>query len=149
MTKRERILSGMGVSGGTKAPGSRRAQIAKALSSSGGVPPMRFPQASPQRRPAPTRGAPIKGPGSPSVSQGYQPKLGQQLSNRVQSGVISGAQAQKTAGQRDLLRKAFGSDWRSQVFGKGGARGVQGSFSKADILAKRSQAISRAKRKLY
>lgn len=156
MNRRERIMSGMGASGGTVAP--RRKQIQEALKAggamrqrlparTGGSPPMRYPD--PMGNGRPTRGTPIRQPGSPNVGQAVQPKLGAQLSNRVQGGAITQAQAQETAGQRDLLRKAFGSDWRTKVFGAGGAKGVQGPFSKAEILAKRSQALSRAKRKLY
>jgi hypothetical protein len=78
-----------------------------------------------------------------------QPRLGAQLSNRVASGRISQSQGQKTAQQRQMLAKAFGSDWRDKVFGQGGAKGISGPFATAQVRTKRSQALERAKRKLY
>jgi hypothetical protein len=153
MTRRERIKIGMGDGGGTEAPNARRKQIREGLVKGpggaktlpAGLPPIRYPS-TPKGA---ARAAAIRQPGSPGVGAGIQPKLGAQLSNRVQNGAINQAQAQRTVQQRDLLRKAFGSDWRTKVFGAGGAKGQSGPFSKAEILAKRSQALSRAKRKLY
>lgn len=75
--------------------------------------------------------------------------VGGQLRNRVQSGAISGEQAQKVARQRQLLKNAFGSDWRKQVFGAGGAQGISGPFAQREVAAKRAQGLERAKRKLY
>lgn len=153
MTRRERIMIGMGKGGGTEAPTARRKQIREGLAKGpagartlpAGLPPIRFPSKPGNA----ARASAIGQPGAPGVGAGMQPKLGAQLSNRVQSGAINQGQAQRTAQQRGLLRKAFGSDWRTKVFGAGGARGQSGPFSKAEILAKRSQALARAKRKLY
>lgn len=153
MNRRQKIMIGMGASGGTEAPNARRAQIKAGLAKGpagaktlpAGIPPIRYPS-----KPGnPARASAIRQPGAPGVGAAMQPKLGAQLSNRVQSGAIDQSQAQRTAQQRGLLRKAFGSDWRTKVFGAGGAKGQSGPFSKAEILAKRSQALSRAKRKLY
>lgn len=69
--------------------------------------------------------------------------LGRQLSRRVASGAISREQAEKTASQRATLKKALGSDWRTQVFGKGGAREIGGPFASREVAAKRSTALSK------
>lgn len=53
-------------------------------------------------------GAALPGPG------------GRQLAARVSSGSITQEQAQKTMQQRQTLQKAFGKDWRTQVFGDTG-----------------------------
>ncbi len=45
---------------------------------------------------------------------------GGQLARRVESGAITGDQAQKTMQQRQTLQKAFGPDWRTKVFGDRG-----------------------------
>jgi len=82
------------------------------------------------------------------ISSAIQPGLGGQLSRRVASGAISESQAQRTATQRDLLKEAFGSDWRTQVFGKGGATGVAGPFALGQIRAKRSKALRLARTKV-
>jgi hypothetical protein len=81
------------------------------------------------------------------VGGAVQPKLGAQLSKRVSSGAISQKQASQTARQRRLLENAYGQDWRSKVFGQGGAKGIAGPFAGRQIAAKRSQALARAKRK--
>jgi len=181
MTRREKVLQGMGVSGGTAAPNGRRSQIKQALGSNkprggavmpAGYPgPRRFPSfgraATPSARvpgrPRPTgkagpqgerigQGVPalraLKGAGG-GLSGNYQPGLGKQLSQRVRSGAIGQGQAQTVARQRQLLQKAFGSDWRTQVFGKGGAKGISGPFAQRQVAAKRSAGLERAKRKLY
>jgi hypothetical protein len=148
MTRRERVLQGMGVSGGTGAPNGRRSQIRTALGKAqprgpggrselpGRVPPQRFPQVGPQR---PSQGGPLQSP----------VKLGAQLRGRVESGALEGGQAQQVARQRAMLQKAFGADWRKQVFGQGGAKGIQGPFAPRQVAAKRAQGLERAKRKLY
>ena len=128
-------MQSMGASGGTTAPNPRRAQIRKALAGTGGPAPMRFPQVKPQLR----QGASLR----PPVD------VGNQLKGRVQSGAISGSQAQQTARQRQLLQKAFGSDWRMKVFGQGGAKGISGPFAQRQVAAKRQQGLARAKKKLY
>ena len=140
--------------GGTEVP-SRRAQIRQELGN------QRFKRGnSPLTATLPKMTGPPRGfggkvpprtlaPSQGSVGQSYQPGLGKQLSNRVQSGRISQAQAQETAKQRQTLKAAFGSDWRTQVFGKGGAKGLEGqSFGRPAIAAKRTQALLRARKKL-
>lgn len=128
-------------------PPARRQQLRQALSQARQfpaetgreiprrVPPMRFPQVGGQR---PRQGTGLKAP----------VKLGAQLQGRVQSGAISGAQAQKVARQRQLLQKALGSDWRTKVYGQGGAKGVSGPFAQGQIRADRSQALLRARGRL-
>lgn len=128
-------MKGMGAGGGTTAPSPRRAQIRKALSGNGGPAPMRFPQVG--QRPA--RGNAIANPS----------KIGGQLAGRVASGAINEQQATKVAGQRQMLRKAFGSNWRQDIYGKGGAKGISGPFAQRQVAAKRQQGLERAKRKLY
>lgn len=153
MTRRERIKIGMGDSGGTEAPSARRRQIKEGLAKGpagartlpSGLPPIRYPSKPGNA----ARASGIRQPGSPGVGAGIQPKLGAQLSNRVQSGAIGQAQAGKVAQQRAMLQKAFGSDWRTKVFGQGGAKGISGPFAKGRVNAKRSAALERAKRKLY
>lgn len=143
--------------GGTPAP-NRRSQIRKALGPKreffpGKLPPRRFPNTiapmpgSPQ---APARGnqgiVPRRGVG---VGQSNQAGLGQQLTNRVNSGRISQGQAEDTARQRQTLKAAFGSDWRNQVFGKGGAKGLEGQpFGGPNVAARRAKALARARAKL-
>lgn len=85
------------------------------------------------------------------VSGAIQPRLGAQLSQRVKSGVIDQAQAEKTARQRQTLKKAFGSDWRSKVYAGGGAREIRegGPFASRQIAAERAKGLARARRKLY
>lgn len=153
MNRRAMILQGMGKSGGTEAPNARRKQIREGLAKGpagaktlpAGIPPIRYPS-----KPGNTaRASGIRQPGSPGVGGAMQPKLGAQLSNRVQSGAINQGQAAKVAKQRAMLQKAFGSDWRTKVFGQGGAKGISGPFAQGQIRAKRSAALGRAKRKLY
>lgn len=146
MARREQIKQG--ISGGTTAPNVRRSQIKAALGQGqprgpggrselpGRVPPMRFPQVGSQR---PRQNEVLRQPIN----------LGAQLRGRVQSGAITGAQARKTARQRQLLKNAFGPDWRKQVFGQGGAKGISGPFAQREVAAKRREGIERAKRKLY
>lgn len=153
MNRREQIKIGMGASGGTSAPSARRKQILEGLRKGpsgartlpSGLPPIRYP-AKPGGA---ARSSALRQPGSPGVGGAMQPKLGAQLSNRVQSGAIGQGQAQKVAGQRQMLQKAFGSDWRKQVFGAGGAKGISGPFAQRQVAAKRAQGLARAKRKLY
>ena len=71
-----------------------------------------------------------------------------QLQKRVQSGAISGSQARQTLQERQTLKAAFGEDWRTQTFGKGGAKGISGSFGRAQVAADRSQALAKARAKL-
>lgn len=153
MSRRAMILQGMGKSGGTEATGARRKQIKEGLAKGpagartlpAGLPPIRYPSKLGNA----ARASAIRQPGSPGVGGAMQPKLGAQLSNRVQSGAINQGQAGKVAQQRQMLQKAFGSDWRTKVFGQGGAKGVSGPFAQAQIRTKRAQGLARAKRKLY
>lgn len=165
------ILKAMGKGGGTEAPNARRKQIREGLAKGpagartlpAGLPPIRYPAGKhplgnrgplepvgPGTR-APATGSSVRQPGSPSVGGAVQPKLGAQLSNRVQNGAIGQGQAQKVAKQRAMLQKAFGSDWRSRVYGQGGAKGLKasGPFGTAAVRTKRNAALERAKRKLY
>jgi len=88
----------------------------------------------PQRQARPVEGArPMGPPGnnaaqvSPNAAVMVRPRsedasargasLGRQLSRRVASGAIDQAQAQRTANQRQLLKWAFGKDWRTQIGG--------------------------------
>lgn len=89
-----------------------------------------------------------RGTGPKGLSGNFQAALGAQLSRRVQSGAIDQNQARKVAGQRALLAKAYGPDWRTKVFGKGGAKGISGPFARGIVAGKRNQALQRAKRKL-
>lgn len=82
------------------------------------------------------------------VKDAMQPSLGAQLSKRVSSGAISEQQAQRTSQQRALLKRAFGDDWRSQVFGQGGAKGINGPFSTSQVRTKRIQALEQARAKV-
>lgn len=138
MNRRQQILRGM--SGGTQAPAGRRKQIRDALANPGAVRPKRFPQVG-QQSPKPGTRAALVNPA----------QVGGQLAGRVASGAIKPAKARQVRGERQMLRKAFGSDWRSQVFGQGGAKGLrsQGGFGTAAVRTKRNQALQRAKRKLY
>ena len=71
-----------------------------------------------------------------------------QLQKRVQSGAITRSQAAQTARERQTLKAAFGEDWRTQTFGKGGAKGISGSFGRPQVAAARSQALATARAKL-
>jgi hypothetical protein len=71
-----------------------------------------------------------------------------QLQRRVQSGAISQAQAAQTARERQTLKAAFGSDWRTQVFGKGGAKAASGPFASREVSADRAAALAKAQAKL-
>lgn len=145
MTRRERIKIGMGApTGGTEAPTARRKQIREGLAKGpagartlpAGIPPIRYPT---NKARTPETGSPLRAP----------VPVGKQLQGRVQSGAINSGQAQTVARQRAMLQKAFGSDWRTKVFGQGGAKGISGPFAQSQIRAKRSAALGRAKRKLY
>lgn len=82
------------------------------------------------------------------VAQAIQPALGAQLSRKVASGAITEEQAREIARQRQLFQKAFGSDWRTKVYGQGGAKGISGPFAEGKVRALRSKALRRAQRKL-
>lgn len=156
MNRRSVILKAMGGGGGTEAPTARRKQIREGLNKGpagartlpAGLPPIRYPDPMGNGKPPMARTS-VQAPGSPRVGGAMQPKLGAQLSNRVQNGAINQGQASKVAKQRQLLQKAFGSDWRTKVFGQGGAKGVSGPFAQSQVRNKRNAALSRAKRKLY
>ncbi|HET7455380.1 MAG TPA: hypothetical protein VFJ76_07665 [Solirubrobacterales bacterium] len=91
------------------------------------------------------RGSTLGGPG---VGKGFSASLGRQLSNRVSTGAVTQRRASQTARERQTLQAAFGSDWRTQVFGKGGAKGVTGPFAKREIAQDRAKALLEAKAKL-
>lgn len=151
MTRRARIMAGMGTSGGTEAP--RRKQIREALGQARKQPTGPGGQTEiPQRMPRPQR-FPQVGSQTPrrSASLSAPVKLGAQLQGRVQSGAIDQAQAQKTARQRLMLKKAFGSNWREDVYAGSGAKevGDRGPFAMRQVAAERAKGLQRAKRKLY
>lgn len=138
------------MSGGTSAPGGRRTQLRAALGQGqprgprgrseipGTVKPMPFPR--------------IGGTGVQRKQNiGPIPKLGAQLQARVQSGAIDRKQALQTARQRQTLKKAFGSDWRSKVFAGSGVKEIRqgGPFANRMVTAERAKGLARAKRKLY
>jgi len=85
-----------------------------------------------------------RGQGRESRSGG----VGEQLSRKVASGEITQAQAKKTARERQTFKAAYGSDWRSKVFGQGGAKSISGPFAPADARTKRSGALAAARSKL-
>lgn len=58
--------------------------------------------------------------------------IGDQLQRRVKSGAITAEQAQRTARERQTLKKKFGADWRDEL--PGGA----GAFRKARALLAKS-----------
>lgn len=144
-TRRERIRQGMGIGGGTAVP-PRRKQIRQALEGAGNG--ARHPIAitspgsggTPVRPPSPRANASLRAP----------VPLGKQLAGRVQSGAIDRSQALKTARQRQTLKKAFGSDWRSKVYAGSGVKEIRqgGPFANPQIRAERSKGLERAKRKL-
>lgn len=76
------------------------------------------------------------------IGRGGQPGLGHQLTRRVQSGQITQERAQKTAGQRGLLQKAYGSDWRSKVYGDRGYAQRTRKALAANPGSKRLQALN-------
>lgn len=152
MNRRTQIMQAMGKTGGSEAPGPRRKQIREGLSRGArtlpsGLPPTRYP--SPRGSGA-VRGPNIGGNSSP-VGPATQPRLGRQLSGRVQSGAIDQAQALKVAKQRQTLKKAFGSDWRSKIYAGSGPKEIRqgGPFANRQIAAERAKGLARAKKKLY
>jgi hypothetical protein len=82
-----------------------------------------------------------------NLSGNAQAGLGAQLTQKVRSGALDQGQARRVASQRALLAKAFGPEWRTKVYGQGGAKGIDGSFASREIAAKRAQALSQASRK--
>jgi hypothetical protein len=90
------------------------------------------------------------------IGAGGQVGLGHQLTRRVQSGAITQSRAQQTAQQRQVLTKAFGSNWREKLGGAGAMRQARtaaqgGGFgAKADLaklLQKRQQLLATARGK--
>lgn len=89
-----------------------------------------------------------------------QAGLGHQLTRRLQSGAISQGQAQQTAGQRQMLEKAFGSEWRRKVFGDRGyiqrtrlAKAKEPENARVQalntaLMKRRRQMLARAEQKL-
>lgn len=98
-------------------------------------------------------------PQSPGVGQAVNTDLGGQLSRRVQSGAIDDQQAQRVAGERQLLEAKFGPQWREKVYGQTGAfqnartklaANPQSDRLKAlveQLMAKRKGAVEGARRK--
>jgi len=75
-------------------------------------------------------------------------QLGSQLTRKVKRGEISRGRARKTVQERQTFKAAYGADWRTKVYGQGGAKAASGPFASRDVAAKRSQALSVAKGKL-
>ncbi|HEX6456229.1 MAG TPA: hypothetical protein VF009_06885 [Solirubrobacterales bacterium] len=82
------------------------------------------PQTPAARRPVqnPMRGARVKNaqaieprPARGRLGGAENAELGHQLDRRVQSGAISEVQAQQTAHERELLKLAYGKDWRGKI----------------------------------
>lgn len=102
---------------------------------------------------AAVRSKPTNNPG-----QNFQANLGKQLSSRVSSGAISQQKAEKTASQRALLKKAYGSDWRTKVYGdKGYVKRARKAAASGDesgqalykqLLRQRKGALKRARAKV-
>lgn len=83
--------------------------------------------------------------------------VGKQLRRRVQSGVITQKQAERTARQRQTFKAAYGDNWREKVYGenvgalrKGLSGDTTGQFGAAykQSLRRRKAMLSRAKAKL-
>jgi hypothetical protein len=91
-----------------------------------------------------------KGLGAPKQGVGgnFQAGLGEQLSNRVSSGAVTQQGASQTAQERQVLAQAYGPNWRTKVFGQGGAKGISGSFAQNVIRQKRARALDRARKKV-
>jgi len=75
--------------------------------------------------------------------------IGRQLQSRVASGAITLEQAQKTARQRQTFKKAYGSDWRQNVYGMdvGGLRTGLAGESADDPQYQAAYAIALERRK--
>lgn len=76
------------------------------------------------------------------ISNSFNADLGRQLSRRVSKGLITEAQAQRTARQRATLAAIYGPNWRDQIYGVGGARAID---DPEVVKAKRTAALKKAK----
>jgi hypothetical protein len=96
---------------------------------------------------------------TPGVGGNFQAGLGKQLSSRVSSGAISPEQAEDTAHERELFERAYGTDWRQQVYGdnvhalRTGLAGDQANNPQyqaayAAAMTRRKRMLERAKTKL-
>lgn len=85
--------------------------------------------------------------GAGGLSGNAQAGLGAQLSHKVSSGALTQQQAQKVAAQRAVLEKVYGPDWRTRVFGKGGAKARSGPFARSQNNAARNKALAAVKNK--
>jgi len=163
---------------GRARPTSRQDEISRAgqaarrrqppVGTPGGPPVTGGPRVPTGGTPAPVQRGPLgRGPGpapgggngGPAIGRAEQPGLGGQLTRRVQSGALTGAQAQQTMQQRQTLKKAYGSDWRQQVFGGAGKIQQARAQLKANpndprlvalnqsLLAKRKQMLEAAQKK--
>ncbi|MGH2941068.1 MAG: hypothetical protein ACRDPE_23460 [Solirubrobacterales bacterium] len=74
------------------------------------------------------------------IGNNVNTNIGRQLSRRVRQGDITSEQANRTARQRVTLALIYGPDWRTKVFGEGGARALGAPKAKA----KRTKALQRA-----
>lgn len=129
MTRREELKTQM--SGGTTAPAGRkrgrRQQIRAALAPSRPGNNAGMVDAEPARARSGGTPAGIVGAamhqlpgGGPAVAGNADAGIGAQLSHRVQSGAIDQEQAERVAKERAELEKAYGPDWRRQVYGDRG-----------------------------
>jgi hypothetical protein len=82
------------------------------------------------------------------VGGSFQAGLGAQLSNRLSNGAVTQQRAQQTASERQLLAQAYGPNWRTKVFGQGGAQAIDGPFAQNVIRQKRARALDRARKKV-
>lgn len=93
-------------------------------------------------------GASRRAPSNPGVGDAQRAPLPPQLAKRVQSGAIDREQAERTATERDRFRRVFGDDWRTDIYGEGGARGIEGPFAEPMIKQKRTQALEQVNAQL-
>ncbi|MBS1894323.1 MAG: hypothetical protein JST59_23735 [Actinobacteria bacterium] len=76
------------------------------------------------------------------ISNTFNADLGRQLSRKVSKGLITEAQAQRTSRQRATLAAIYGPNWRTRIYGVGGAKALE---DPEVIKAKRTAALKKAK----
>jgi hypothetical protein len=72
-------------------------------------------------------------------------EVGHQLAERVRRGEITPERAREAARERQGFKHAYGENWREQVYGKGGARGISGPLAESEVKAQRSKALEAAR----
>lgn len=140
------VLRAVGAEGIRRPPGGGRQAIERSASgATRSTGPLYAPKAA-------------AGGGPTAVASAAQPALGRQLSRRVAAGEITQQQAEQTARERGELKRAYGSDWRQQVFGEdlqnlrlalAGAHKGDPRYEAAlkAVLAGRKSALTRARTK--